>query len=156
MKNPRHAKIYKAARQSIIEILETRLVLSASFDVTGVTELRSDPNFSNITGSGVTIAVLDTGIDAKNPDFSGKVLAYYNAVENAVPTSITSSSVSSAADKDGHGTHVSGIAASSDPSIGIADGANLVDVKVIADSGESQLSGDPLLRGLEFIEDYAS
>jgi hypothetical protein len=27
---------------------------------------------------------------------------------------------------------------------------------VIADSGESQLGGDPLLRGLEFVEDFAS
>ncbi|HEY1685404.1 MAG TPA: S8 family serine peptidase [Tepidisphaeraceae bacterium] len=139
-----------------IEILETRLVLSASFDLTGLTQLRSDPNFSNITGSGVTIAVLDTGIDAKNPDFSGKVLAFYNAVEDQVPSSITSSSVSSAVDNDGHGTHVSGIAASGDSSIGVAYGADLVDVKVIADSGESQLSGDPLLRGLEFVEQYAS
>lgn len=140
----------------LIEILETRLVLSASFDVTGLTELRSDPNFSNITGKGVTIAVLDTGIDAKNPDFTGKVLAFYNAVENPVPTSINASSVSSAVDNDGHGTHVSGIAASGDSSIGVAYGASLVDVKVIADNGESQLSGDPLLRGLEFVEDFAS
>lgn len=140
----------------VIEKLETRLVLSASFDVTGLTELRSDPNFSNITGAGVTIAVLDTGIDAQNPDFSGKVLAFYNAVEDPIPTSINGSSVSSAVDNDGHGTHVSGIAASANPNIGVADGADLVDVKVIADSGESQLSGDPLLRGLEFVEDFAS
>ena len=156
MTNPRNAKSGKTVQRIIVEILETRLVLSASFDVTGLTELRSDPNFSNITGSGVTIAVLDTGIDAKNPDFSGKVLAYYNAVENAVPTSITSSSVNSAVDNDGHGTHVSGIAASGNSSIVVAYGADLVDVKVIADSGESQLSGDPLLRGLEFVEDFAS
>jgi hypothetical protein len=127
-----------------------------SFDVTDLTELRSDPTYSAITGKGITIAVLDTGIDALNPDFTGKVLAFYNAVEDAIPTTISASSVSSAVDNDGHGTHVSGIAASSDPDIGVADGADLVDVKVIADSGESQLGGDPLLRGLEFVEDFAS
>lgn len=143
----------------LIEPLEIRLLYSVhndSFDVTDLTELRDDPSYSNITGSGITIAVLDTGVDAQNPDLTSKVLAFYNAVEDPIPASIGSSSVSSAVDNDGHGTHVSGIAASSDPNIGVADGADLVDVKVIADSGETQLAGDPLLRGLEFVADFAS
>jgi subtilisin family serine protease len=143
----------------MLEVLEMRLMYAVhndSFDVTDLTQLRSDPTYSAITGKGVTIAVLDTGVDAANPDLSGKVEAFYNAVEDPVPTSITSASVSSAVDNDGHGTHVSGIAASADPNIGVAYGADLVDVKVIADSGESQLAGDPLLRGLEFVQDFAS
>jgi hypothetical protein len=150
-------KLIRAVRQ--IEILETRVLFAVhntSFDLTDLTELRDDPTYSGITGAGIGIAVLDTGVDAKNPDLSGKVEAFYNAVEDPVPTSISSSSVSSAVDNDGHGTHVSGIAASADPNIGVAYGADLVDVKVIADSGETQLAGDPLLRGLEFVADFAS
>ena len=131
-------------------------VHNTSFDVTQLTQLRSDPNYTSITGTGIGIAVLDTGVDAANPELSGKVKAFYNAVESAIPATITSSSVSSAVDNDGHGSHVSGIAASSDANIGVAYGANLVDVKVIADSGESQLSGDPLLRGLEFVQKFSS
>src|SRR5258708_6750675 len=115
-----------------------------SFDVTQLTQLRSDSTYSSITGKGIGIAVLDTGVDAGNPDLTSKVEAYYNAVENPIPASITSASVANAKDNDGHGTHTSGIAASADPNIGVAYGANLVDVKVIADSGENQLSGDPL------------
>jgi subtilisin family serine protease len=151
--NRPHAIFAKA-----IEALEPRVLFAHndSFNVTGLTQLRSDPAFSAITGAGVTIAVLDTGVDAANPDLTSKVLAYYNAVETAIPTAITSSSVANAVDNDGHGTHVSGIAASADPTIGVADGASLVDVKVIADSGEKQLSGDPLLRGLDFVQDFAS
>jgi subtilisin family serine protease len=148
-----------AAIHQAIECLETRLMYAVhndSFDVTYLTELRSDPAYTSITGKGIGIAVLDTGVDAANPDLTSKVVAFYNAVEDAIPTSISSSSVSSAVDNDGHGTHVSGIAASSDSSIGVADGASLIDVKVIADSGETQLSGDPLLRGLEFVAEYAS
>ncbi len=143
----------------LFESLEIRLmyaVHNTSFDVTQLTQLRSDPNYSSIIGTGVGIAVLDTGVDAKNPDLSGQVKAYYNAVENAIPTSITSSSVANAKDKDGHGSHTSGIAASADPSIGVAYGASLVDVKVIADSGETQLGGDPLLRGLDFVQQFAT
>jgi hypothetical protein len=140
------------------ERLEPRLLFAVhndSFDVTQLTQLRSDPAFSAITGSGIGIAILDTGVDALNPDLSSKVEAYYNAVEDPIPTSISSSSVSSASDNEGHGTHTSGIAASADPNIGVAYGSGLVDVKVLADSGESQLSGDPLLRGLQFVQDFA-
>ncbi len=153
------SRTQKPKPQRLIETLEIRLLYSVhndSFDVTDLTELRSDPTYSSITGKGIGIAVLDTGVDAANPDLSGKVVAFYNAVEDAIPTSITSSSVSSAVDNDGHGTHVSGIAASADPNIGVAYGASLVDVKVIADSGETQLAGDPLLRGLEFVAEFAS
>ena len=142
-----------------LEALEGRVMFAAvhndSFDVTDLTELRNNSAYSNITGKGVGIAVLDSGVDAANPEL-GNVAAFYNAVEDAIPTSISSSSVASAVDNDGHGTHVSGIAASSNQSIGVAYGATLVDVKVIADTGESQLSGDPLLRGLEFVEDFAA
>ncbi len=141
------------------ELLEARLffaVHNTSFDVTGLTQLRNDPTFSSITGAGIGIAVLDTGVYAANPDLTSKVKAFYNAVENQIPTSITSSSVANASDNEGHGSHVSGIAASSNPDIGVAYGANLVDVKVIADSGETQISGDPLLRGLQFVQDFAT
>lgn len=145
----------KLDRSRIFEALEARLVLSAAFDVTGLTKLRNDANYSDITGSGVGIAVLDSGIYASNPDLQSNVKAFYNAVENAVPTSIDSSSVSSAFDNEGHGTHVAGIAASSNPSIGVAYQANVISVKVIADSGESSLGGDPLLRGLQFVAKFA-
>lgn len=147
----RHRASIQPAALSIYlpERLEARLVLSASFDITGVTALRNDAAFSNITGAGVGIAVLDTGVDAANPDLTPQVEAFYNAVENPVDT--TSLSPANAVDHDGHGTHVSGIAASSNPAIGVANGAKLVDIKVIADSGESQLGGDPVLRGLEWV-----
>jgi subtilisin family serine protease len=86
-----HAGRRRAVRT---EPLEPRLMFAVhndSFDVTDLTELRSDPTYSAITGTGITIAVLDTGIDALNPDFTGKVLAFYNAVEDAVPTTISAS-----------------------------------------------------------------
>ncbi|HET6246260.1 MAG TPA: S8 family serine peptidase [Tepidisphaeraceae bacterium] len=131
------------------EPLEIRVLLSAAFDITGLTALRNNPAFSQITGQGVGIAVLDTGVDAANPDLTPNVEAFYNAVED--PVSGSSVSVSNAVDNDGHGTHVSGIAASSDPAIGVAYGAKLVDIKVIPDANEQQLGGDPVLRGLEWV-----
>ncbi len=131
------------------EPLEGRCLLSSSFDITSLTALRSNPAFSQITGQGVGIAVLDTGVDARNPELTPNVVAFYNAVEN--PVASGSVAVSGATDKDGHGTHVSGIAASSNKNIGVAYGAKLVDIKVLPDAFEAQLGGDPVLRGLEWV-----
>ena len=147
-----------AVRRAPVETLEARTLFAAavhntSFDVTGLTTLRDTAAYAGITGSGIGVAVLDSGVDAANPDLTGQVVSYYNAVENAVPT--TAPTATGAADADGHGTHVSGTAASGDPDIGVAYAAHLVDVKVIADDNETQLSGDPLLRGLQFVAAYA-
>ena len=133
----------------VSEMLEGRVLLSAAFDITGLTALRNNPAFSQITGQGVGIAVLDTGVDAANPDLTPNVEAFYNAVED--PVAGASVAVSNAVDNDGHGTHVSGIAASSNPAIGVAYGAKLVNIKVIPDANEQQLGGDPVLRGLEWV-----
>src|SRR5687767_1821560 len=94
--NRRHAVRF------LVESLEVRSLLSAAFDVTGLTSLRQDPTFSAIDGAGVGIAILDSGVFATNPDLSGNVVAFYNAVEDSLPTSIDSSSLSLAEDEDGH------------------------------------------------------
>ena len=52
-------------------------------------------------GSGVSVAVIDTGIDSTHPDLAGNVVLYRNYVNPAA----------SAADDEGHGTHVAGIIA---------------------------------------------
>ncbi|MFD0973973.1 S8 family peptidase [Plantactinospora endophytica] len=76
-------------------------------------------------GTGVKVAVLDTGIDDNHPDLAGRVLARQNFV----------SEFESAADVSGHGTHVSstiaGSGAASDGRYrGVAPGASLLDGKV--------------------------
>src|SRR5690242_12376445 len=132
------------------EVLEQRVLLSASFDITGLTQLRAAPGFQQIDGSGIGIAVLDTGAFARNPDLSSNITAFYNAVEQ--PATAPAQPPSAAFDHVGHGTHVSGIAASSNPAIGVAYRAKLIDVRVIPDNFEPQLGGDPLLRGLEWVQ----
>ncbi len=76
------------------------------------------------TGAGVTVAVLDTGIDATHPDLAGKVLAERNFTADGDP-----------ADLIGHGTHVASIvagtgAASAGRYRGVAPEATLYDGKV--------------------------
>ncbi|MDB5304371.1 MAG: peptidase and in kexin sedolisin, partial [Phycisphaerales bacterium] len=102
----------------VIELLETRALLSASFDITGLSTMRQDAAFAGITGKGVGIAVLDTGVYAKNPDLQSNVVAFYDAVKQPENAPIDPNFLVDAVDHEGHGSHVSGIAASSNPSIG--------------------------------------
>ena len=83
-----------------------------------------------LSGTGVTIALLDTGIAAAHSEFSspGKLQGGYNAAMNNLDVSDTS----------GHGTHVAGLlAAARDGSgmHGLAFDATLLPIKVFADNG---------------------
>lgn len=87
------------------------------------------------SGSGVTVAVLDTGYDAAHPDLAG-------VVTTAVDFTGTSPT---AADRHGHGTHVASIiagrgTASGGKYVGVAKDAKLVVGKVLGDNGEGLFS----------------
>ena len=79
-------------------------------------------------GSGITIAIVDTGVDLAHPEFAGRILPGYDFVnQDAVP-----------ADDNGHGTHVAGIAAAAmngAGGVGVAPLASILPVKVLANNG---------------------
>jgi subtilisin family serine protease len=88
-------------------------------------------------GSGVNVAVLDTGIDAAHPDFAGKIVAGQNFVPAGQPGGGDPSDVT---DGFGHGTHVASIIAGTGAAdggyyTGVAPGARLIIGKVLNDAG---------------------
>jgi thermitase len=84
-------------------------------------------------GSGVLVAVLDTGIDSGHEDLIGKVAGEANFSDSPVAT-----------DLYGHGTHIAGIIAASSGNglgvVGVAPQSRLLNVKVAGDNGRCQAS----------------
>ena len=91
------------------------------------------------TGSGVNVYVIDSGIDASNPEFSGRIGNGAYAYG------------SSAQDCDGHGTHVSGTIGST--SYGVAPGATLHPVKTLDCDGSGSV--EATLNGIEWVANNA-
>ncbi len=80
------------------------------------------------SGSGVLVAVLDTGIDKSHEDLNGKVVAEANFTDSPV-----------VGDVHGHGTHIAGIIAAYGDNglgvVGVAPQSQLLNVKVADDDG---------------------
>ncbi len=96
-----------------------------------------------INGTGITVAVIDSGIDKNHPDLIGKVVAEKNFLADEI----------TADDLLGHGTMVAGIiagsgAASNGSYKGIAPGAKLISVKVIDGNGDGKVSD--IIAGIEW------
>ncbi len=108
---------------------------------TGATQLAS----AGDTGQGVTVAVLDTGID-NLPDFAGRLIGGVDLSGGNDPYQ----------DGYGHGTFVAGLIAGNGASNGQYSGeapaANLVSIKVAGADGTTHLS--TIISGLEWAADH--
>ena len=111
------------------------------------------------TGAGVTMAIIDTGIDANhsglddldddNSTNDTKVIAFYDAVNN--PGARNGTEIFPY-DDNGHGTHCAGITAGTGAPtfqhVGVAPHANLVGVKVLSGSGSGSFA--QVMAGMEW------
>lgn len=105
--------------------------------------LRTGANGSTSLGSGVGVAVIDTGIDLKHPDLVGNIAS-------AQKTCITGTR--NANDDNGHGTHVAGTIAGVDNTIGVvgvAPQAKLYPVKVLNKNGSGTWSS--VICGIDWV-----
>jgi subtilisin family serine protease len=105
-----------------------------------------------VTGAGMAVAVIDTGVDYKNAAFGGafgpgaKVIAGYNFATNTPDPMATTSQ---------HGTAVAGLIGSSDPNhLGVAPGVNIIALKVVGDNNTADLSN--IARALQWVIDNHS
>lgn len=85
-------------------------------------------------GAGVDIYVVDTGVRTTHAVFTGRATQGFTATGSFV-------------DGDGHGTHCAGTAGGA--KFGVAQGANIIEVKVLADDGTG--SSADTIKGMDWV-----
>ena len=97
-----------------------------------------------LSGKGVTIAVLDSGIDATHPDLASSLVTEHCVViPNGCPSGGSEQDgPGSARDDNGHGTNIAGIIAADGKvaPIGVAPDVSVVAVRVLDGSGRFETS----------------
>lgn len=105
--------------------------------------LDGNTSMGNLTGVGVDIYIVDTGVLPTHEQFGGRVIAGID-----IPTGAGSSTVSPiASDCDGHGTHVAGLAAGS--TVGVATQATIVSVRVLDCVGDGEVND--VVKALQWV-----
>ena len=150
IKVPNERVLEAIQRNPNVEYIEQDMQVQAFAQLLprGVNRVDGDLS-STVSGSGagsvnVDIAILDTGIQISHPDlnvYRQKSLVSYTTSAN---------------DDNGHGTHVAGIAAAKDNTIGVvgvAPGARLWAVKVLSSSGSGSIS--TIIKGIDYVTDNA-
>ncbi|QBJ98430.1 serine peptidase [Rhodococcus sp. ABRD24] len=102
----------------------------------------------NVSGSGATVAILDTGLRTTHVDFAGRVVPGRNF------TSDYGGDSREVADGCGHGTSVAGIACAGRIHTGIAPNARVVPVKVLRNDGTGRFAD--IRDALDWVLDHRS
>lgn len=185
---PRHHLIESLRTASRLELWGTSGVFSVEIDRSEAERLARDPAVKAIAidaggsgelqesipligadavrlqgfdGRGVTVAILDTGIDANNRDFEGRIVEERCYCINADGSGCCpggakeSSGPGAALDDNGHGTHVAGILAGGGAiaPAGVAPRAQIVSVKVLDRDNKFQ-SFLQVFRALDWLADH--
>ncbi|MBX2997398.1 MAG: S8 family peptidase [Caldilineaceae bacterium] len=133
------------AREEVAEVWydePVRVLLDTSVPSMGVPEVWQT---TGVQGEGVTLCIIDTGIDTAHPDFRGRITRTADFT-----------GLGSVEDSHGHGTHVASIAtgsgqASSGRYQGIAPQANIMAARVLDHRGDGRMSN--VMAGLEWAAD---
>lgn len=92
-------------------------------------KIGADKAWDSTNGDGVTIAILDTGVNSDHPDLVANMIPGWNSYDNNADSS----------DVHGHGTKVAGSAAAAANnaagSVGVAWGANIMPIRVADENG---------------------
>lgn len=104
-------------------------------------------NFSGLTGKGVIIGIIDSGITYNHREFGDRIIYIWDVANDRVYNRDEIRNGIDFYDYIGHGTAVAGVAAGAS---GIASGAYIISVAI------GRGSSDDIMRGIKFIADRAN
>jgi len=110
----------------------------------GVARIGADKVWGVGSGTGVKIAIVDTGIQLNHPDLINNIVAGYDFVNGDTDAN----------DDNGHGTHVAGLASASFNEagvVGVSHTSKLMPIKVLNSQGYGYLSD--VAKGVYFAAD---
>jgi subtilisin family serine protease len=145
-----------------VAYMEADQVFRANQVTTHVARSRADValdlagNPDPVTVSGVTVAILDTGI-MPHPDLNIDEAAGVRFYNRGPMNVFMDTSPTGWHDGDGHGTHCAGIVGAKDDGVnadglevvGVAPGVRLIPVKVLGDDGSGYTSG--IMAGIDWV-----
>jgi subtilisin family serine protease len=124
-------------------------------DQWGLNKIGAEQAWSRTTGAGIRIGIVDTGVDLEHEDLAGKVVESTSCVGS---DGDVAKCKGSAQDDQGHGTHVSGIAAAYKDNgkgiAGVAPDAQLVVAKVMNAQGTG--NGTDVTAGIKWVVDHGA
>jgi subtilisin family serine protease len=119
----------------------------------GLTKIHADQAWTKAKGAGITIAIVDTGIDLTHPDLKAHIASHYDCTSGSCVGGATAGN-----DDNGHGSHVAGIAAAVTNNgvgvAGVAPSAKLMAVKVLDSQGNGRCSN--IVTGIRFASDHGA
>lgn len=107
----------------------------------GISKIEADKTLSLTTADAVKVGILDSGIDISHPDLINNIKGGFNTIKHSASFN----------DDNGHGTHVAGIIAATNNSIGVIGVAPQVDlyaIKVLDSNGNGYTSD--LIEGINW------
>jgi len=143
-------EVTRLKKDASIQAIEPDRIVSLSTCFTVVAPRLLTWNINRIgygNGIGKTAWVIDTGIDFNHPDLNVDVNRSRSFING----------VTSADDENGHGTHVAGIIAAKNNTIGVlgvASGATLISLRVLDKDGTGTLSS--IIQALSYINSNAA
>ena len=121
----------------------------------GLAKVGAEAAWTRTTGAKIRIGIVDTGVDLEHEDLAGKIVASTSCVGSCGDVSKCKDT---AQDDQGHGTHVSGIAAAFKDNgkgiAGVAPDAELVVAKVLGAQGSGQ--GSDVTAGIKWVVDHGA